>query len=118
MKRWNAIMAVLLAVTFLAVFAVNANAQDKNDLKKEAAKVLTTDKKGDCAKNCQEKQTKTECKDHDPAKCDHEKCDGNHQSGSADGPKKPCTGECKDHKPGECKHSEQTQKQSTGKDKK
>ncbi len=116
MKKWNQILTVLLAVAFLAVFTTNLIAQDKKDIKKEVTKVLKTDTKHDCAKAYSETKAKPECKD--PAKCDHEKHDGQKSDCSGECQKKHAAGECKDHKPGECCKGDQVKKQSEKKDQK
>ncbi len=120
MKRFNMITAVLLAVIFLMVFAVNVGAQDKKEITKQEVKVQKTEKKDcnpeNCAKSCQEKMAKTECKDHDPGKCNHEKCDCGLTPGSKECVEKHAKGECKEHKSGECCQHDQIKKEADKKE--
>ena len=121
MKRFNMITAVFLAVIFLMVFAINVSAQDKKDIKKQEVKVQKTEKKDsnpeNCAKACQEKIAKTDCcKNHDPAKCNHEKCDCGLKPGSKECLEKHAKSESTEQKPGECCHSDQAKKEASKKE--
>lgn len=125
LKRFTIITVISLALVILIVFVANAGAQDKKDVtkeaKKQAAKVLGTEKDGcattDCAKKCSEQCTESECLAHDPAKCSHEKCDGALKPGSKECLEKHAKGECKDKKTGACCPTDQAKKQDAPKKK-
>ena len=120
MKRFNMITSILLAVIFLMVFAVNVGAQDKQEAKKDTLKVQKTEKQDcnpeNCASACQGKIAKTDCKDHDPGKCNHEKCDCGLTPGSKECVEKHAKGECKEHKADECCKPDQAKKEADKKE--
>lgn len=113
MKRFNIMTTILLVAIFLVVFAANVGAQDKKETKQEV-KAQKTEKQAcdpkNCANACQGKHEKGECKDHDPSKCNHEKCNCNLKPGSKECLEKYAKNKCIDHKPGECCQPDQTKK--------